>query len=273
MKQQEYFSQIDNGYASLKSSELEELLLRLEGQSVEEYGPGSSMHASMLGELGAFYRGQAMYDLSERAFSSALDILAGLGAGADYATALNNLAGTHRLMGRFEQAKAEFSECMKIYRRTVGENHLLYASALNNLSLVCLDTGEAEPALNLLSRASLILAANPSARDEYASSLCNIGALLCRLEHFDDAVARLTEAVKLFETELGKDTPHYHAALNTLGMAHYRLGSFHEAHACFLQAAEAARLLYGSGHREYIAACRHAEFALQAMEASGNSGP
>lgn len=268
MEQEKYFAAIDRGYAELAAPELEELLKSLVRKSETEGGARSALHASMLGELGAFYRGQGRFDESERAFLSAVDILGGIngGAGADYATALNNLAGTHRLMGRLDEAEAEFSECMRIYRRTIGEGHVLYASALNNLSLVCLDRGELRHALELQDRAGLILSRNAQARDEYAASLCNTGALYLRLGQYDEAERRLLEAVSLFENELGTDTPHYHAALNTLGIVYYRLGRFAEAYGHFTQAGDAAERLYGPEHRECVSARKNALSARAELE-------
>jgi len=62
-----------------------------------------------------------------------------------YATALNNLAGVHRLLGRYDQAIAEFQDCLELYERTV-KGSAFHAAGLNNLSLVYLDLGKLEAA-------------------------------------------------------------------------------------------------------------------------------
>ena len=73
-------------------------------------------------------------------------------------------------------------------------------------------------------------------------------------------------AISLFETELGTDTPHYHAALNTLGIVYYRLGRFAEAYDRFTQAGDAAERLYGPEHRECVSARKNALAARAELE-------
>ena len=267
----EYLAQVDQAYETCSTgAELEGRLLALLDQCGAQYGADSTQYASLLGELGGFYRGQGRYEESEARFREALALLeAALGQkSAEYATALNNLAGAHRLLGRFEEALVEFDRCLDLYRATVGESHLLYAAGLNNLSLVYLDQQEWGRALECQTRAGSILAALPQARDELASSLCNQGALCQRLGRLEEAEQKLEEALVLFRDELGTDTPHYHAALNTLGAVHFAAGRFAQARDCFDQAAQAAQALYGPDHREAQAALAHRAMAQQKLEAN-----
>lgn len=139
----DYFEQVDLAYQTLKGPALERRLRELTDRCRAEYGERGALYGSMLNELGSYYRGQGRYEVSERAFREALELLAqSRGTDSpDYATALNNLAGTHRLMGRLKEAEREFAACLTIYRETLGEGDILYAAGLNNLSLVCLDRG------------------------------------------------------------------------------------------------------------------------------------
>ena len=268
MEKQLYFEQIDRAYDSLTGKALEERLLELLEQSGGEYGQDSAFYASMLSELGGYYRGQARYEESAGFFRQARELLAAsVGENSpDYATAVNNLAGTYRLMGRLDEAEQNFQTCLELYRRTVGEAHILYASGLNNLSLVCLDRGDVDGAAELLGRASAILAAQPGCRDELASSLCNLAALHRQLGRPEQAESELRRAVELYETELGVTTPHYHAALNAMGLVCYDGRRYREALDWFTRAAQAAETLYGREHRECRTALRHAGLARQALE-------
>lgn len=265
---QDYLDQVDRAYETAAGRDLEDRLIDLARQCGEEYGWESTAYASLLGELGGFYRGQGRFEESEARFQQAMSLLeARLGRESpEYSTMLNNLAGTHRLMGRLDQAEEEFRACLELYRAGVGDRHILYASGLNNLSLLHLDRGELEKALDLQSRAESILAALPQARDELASALCNQGALYQRLGRLEEAQAKLEQALVLFREELGTDTPHYHAALNSLGAVHYAAGRFEAARDCFGQAAQAARELYGPEHREVQAALTHRAMAVQRLE-------
>lgn len=271
MTLEEYLARVDLAYETCAGSRaLEEQLTALAEQCGAEYGLDSSCYASLLGELGGFYRGQARYEESERCFQRALALLEA-DPGRDspaYSTALNNLAGAHRLLGRYTEALEEFHTCLELYRAAVGERHVLYAAGLNNLSLVHLDRGELEEALALQEQVADILAGLPQAKDELASSLCNQAAVCQRLGRLSEAAEKLERALTLFRNELGTDTPHYHAALNSLGIVHYAAGRFEAARDCFAQAAQAASDLYGAGHREVQAALAHRAMAERQLEVS-----
>lgn len=269
MTLEQYLDQVDLAYKTCPGGgALEERLTDLADRCGAEHGLESPLYASLLGELGAFYRGQGRNEESERYFRRALALLEA-DPGPDspaYATALNNLAGAHRLLGRYEEALAEFRACLALYRSSVGEGHVLYAAGLNNLSLVHLERGELEEALALQEQAAAVLAGLPQARRELASALCNQGALYQRLGRLDQARGRLERALDLLRGELGTDTPHYHAALNTLGTVHYAAGRFQEARDCFDQAARAGEALYGPDHPEVQAALAHRALARRKLE-------
>lgn len=261
--------QVDQAYETLSGPALEAQLQALLSQCRTAHGGRGPQYAAMLSELGGYYRGQRRLEESESAFQEALDQLAQCSGvqSPDYATALNNLAGTHRLMGRYEQAGREFAACLELYAGTVGREHILYASGLNNLSLLCLDQGDLTQAAALQTQAAEVLTRLPDHQDELASCLCNLGALYQQSGQPDRAERCLLRAVDLFEGPLGTDTPHYHAALNALGIVCYTSGRYAGAVQWFSVAAEAARKLYGCDHPEVQAAMAHLELAKQAAEA------
>ena len=114
----------------------------------------------------------------------------------------------------------------------------------------------------LLAQSSVVLSGLPACRDEYASSLCNRSALLLQLGRAEAAVPLLSEAITLYEQELGTDTPHYHAALNSLGLAKMALHDSVGATENFLNAVHAAEALYGPDHPE-TQALRHTLEVIQ----------
>ena len=267
MKWQEILFQIDKAY-ELPSEEAEKQLLELDRLCAEEYGKDSFFYGSMLNELGAFYKGQGRFTEAAGCFRKALGLFE-VHTGPDKAacaTALNNLAGTLRLAGKTDEAEALFRRCLLLYADTVGTSHVLYAAGLNNLSLVCLDRNELDRALQLQLQAAEILRSLPECRDELAVSLINLGALDQKLGRLEEAESLLNEAILLFETELGTDTPHYHTALNGRGVIRYCAGRFAEAEADFSAAAEMAERLYGPDHYEVRSARDNASVAGQAKE-------
>ena len=267
MEWTEYLKQIDEAWETLTKEALHERYLEIDAAVEADHGPDSWVCGAMKNELGALYRGESRYEDAERCFRRAMTLFeTHLGRQSSaYATALNNLAGTHRLAKQLDLAEEEFGRCLELYRQTVGTDHVLYASGLNNLSLVYLDRGDLPRAAELQARAAEILKALPDQRDELASSLINLGALYQRLGRLREAEEHLTEAITMFREELGTVTPHYHAALNGLGVVRYSQGRFAEAEQCFLEAAEAARTLYGPDHWEVRAAREHAALVREAQ--------
>ena len=263
----EYLSRIDGAYA-LSPPEAEAQLLALDRQCAAEYDNDSFTHGAMRNELGAFYKGQGRFPEAARCFRDALSLFerhAPPGNPA-VATAVNNLAGALRLDGKLREAEELFLRCLDLYAATVGTRHLLYAAGLNNLSLIFLDRGELGRAAELQDVAAEILRGLPENRDEFAVSLINLGALRQKLGDPEAAEALLDEAVRLFRTELGTDTPHYHAALNGRGVARYGRGDFAGAEEDFLAAAAAAAAMYGEAHAEARMAREHALAAQTARE-------
>lgn len=270
MELREYLEQVDQAYETLSGGDLEDRIRALTDACRLEYGEKSAPYASLLGELGAYYRGQGRYEESEDCFQRSLELLeetVGKESPA-YATALNNLASVHRFTGRYADAEREYAACLALYRRTVGTGDVLYAAGLNGLSMVYLDQNLLLQAARLQTRAAEILDALPQCRDELAVSLCNLGLLLRQMGRLKEAEEKLTQAVALFEGELGTHTPHYHAALNGLGSVDYAAGRYRQAQSRFRQAAQAAEALYGPDHWECRVAKEHMELARRAAESA-----
>ena len=268
MELQEYFSEVDRAYSELTPPQMEQRFRELLHAAETEHGGESGICAAMQSELGAFYRGQRRYTESEASFMSALAILAKTvgKASPDYATGLNNLAGTHRLMRKFDQAEAEFAEALALYRATLGTQHVLYASGLNNLSLLCLDRGDLAAAADYLKQSSEVLTALPECQDELAASLCNLATLDRNLGRAAEGAERVQRAIELFEGPLGTATPHYHAALSLLGLCRRDLGELAAARDAFERAASAAKKLYGAQHREYQTIVTYLQCAEKELE-------
>lgn len=273
MKWDRYLAQIDEVYA-LPPQEAETRLLQLDSSCAEEYGKNSTFYASMRNELGAFYKGQGRFEEAAACFRQAIALFRTQARPGDpaLATAMNNLAGVLRLSSRPDEAEELFRGCLQLYADSVGTQHILYAAGLNNLSLVCLDRGETDQAARLQQQAADILRALPESRDELAASLINLGALRQTQGRLEEAEKLLDEALALFETELGTDTPHYHAALNGRGIVRYAAGNFSAAEADFLSAARAAEAMYGVDHYEAESARANARAARRAMKEKHHEG-
>ncbi len=246
------FARVDAAFSSLRGEALEDALKGIAAECASENGERSPLYAALCSELGGYYRGRARYAESEAEFLKAADIIHETrgGESPDYTTVLNNLAGTYRLMREYGKAESLFARCIENYEKTLGTHHVLYAAGLNNYALVCLDEGDLTRAEEYLGRSAEVLAGLPECVAEYASALSNQSALLLRLGRPADAVPLLETVVELFSSRLSRDTAHYHAALNSLGIARMALGDDDAAAESFAAALRAAEDWYGADNPE-----------------------
>ena len=132
----------------------------------EEEGDDSREYVAALNELGSLLRALKQLDESEAAFVKAAEIEA---AGARHRGQrrlrhLHQQPGRHLPpQGRVRKAEALFRESMEIYERTVGTEHFVYLSALNNLGLVYQDLKRYDEARGLHEQALAVLGRAASA--------------------------------------------------------------------------------------------------------------
>ena len=260
-----YFSIVDKSYGTENNEIIESEIKRACRLAKENEGAQSPIYASMLSELGGFYRGLTRYDESVDCFTKAADIMkAAKGADSpDYATCINNRAGSYRQMKEFDKAEEGFAECLAIYERSVGKHHILYSAGLNNCALVALDKGQTDRAAGLLSESAEILRNMPDHLDEYATSLANTAELYRQLGRFEDAEKNLLEAKDVYENKLHDTfTPHYHAILNSLGLVCAATRRFAQAAEWFRESLKYCERYYNTEHREYKATKRNLDEVL-----------
>ena len=264
----DYFSIVDRAYGTEDNTKIESEIRRAADLAKENEGADSPIYASMLSELGGFYRGLTRYDECVDCFTKAAEIMkAAKGVdSADYATCINNRAGAYRQMREFDKAEEGFAECLAIYERSVGKRHILYSAGLNNVALVALDKGQTDRAMALLTEASDILKDLPDHVDEYATSLANTAELYRQLGRYEDAERNLLEAKDVYENKLHDTfTPHYHAILNSLGLVCMATERYSQAADWFRDALKFCARYYNTEHREYKATERNLKEAEEAL--------
>ena len=72
------------------------------------------------------------------------------------ASAFNNMAVMHKMMGQFNEAKAKFHDALRIYDEIVGKKHLSYAAALHNLGILEKDQARLDENLSALDQIQLL---------------------------------------------------------------------------------------------------------------------
>ena len=256
----DYFRIVDKSYGTEDNQIIESEIKRACELAKENEGEDSAIYASMLSELGGFYRGLTRYDESVECFTKAAEILKALYGpnSPDYATCVNNRAGSYRQMREFDKAEEGFAECLRIYENTVGRHHILYSAGLNNVALVALDKGQTDRAMALLTESAEILKGLPDHLDECATSLANTAELYRQLGRYEDAEKNLLEAKDIYENKLHDTfTPHYHAILNSLGLVCMATERYKEAADWFRASLVYCAKYYNTEHREYKATERN----------------
>ena len=172
-----FFEQLDGvyrqGFPEAVEAFLRENLCRAETET------DSELERAGWNELGSFFRGAGRYEESLSAFRRA-EVMAGKLQGRDsgaYATVLNNMAGTCRLLHRASEAESLFLRAMECYQQAGLEDSDAYTSVLNNLSLVYRETGELGKAIDYLLRALKRLEGCGDRRAELAITYNNLTTL------------------------------------------------------------------------------------------------
>ena len=111
----DFFRELDEVYATGRSEAVECFLTEKTAQACPR-----RLRIAANNELGSFYRGSSRFEESVAAFRAAAELTAcEMGKESlEYATVLNNLAGTFRLMGRQEDALSLFRQAGELYRKT-----------------------------------------------------------------------------------------------------------------------------------------------------------
>jgi len=160
MTMEAFYRIIDGQFTRGEREQMEGFLLKCSKEENEE------LRLAALNELGSFYRGAGQYSRSLTAFEAA-EALAARTLGTEctqYATILNNMAGTCRLAQHFQQAIALFERALEIHLAIGERESYAFASVLNNLALVYRETGQREEAAACLEQALTLISRMPDKR-------------------------------------------------------------------------------------------------------------
>ncbi len=133
-------------------------------------------------------------------------------------------------MGNYSAALPLYEKSLQIRKEAVGENHLDYASSLNNLATLYLKMGKYSEALPLYKEAlkirKEILGENHS---DYATSLNNLGLLYKNMGNYSSALPLYKEAIRIDKKVFGENHPDYGIDLYNFAMLYKDMGSYDSA--------------------------------------------
>lgn len=181
------------------SDEMSLRLLKL-GEEADDVAAQVQAYAN----LGVSKRKQGEVNDAEAYLRKGIDIGSGSPTvpEADLAYLYNNLGLTLRRRGDFSGASDNYSTAIEIYERLEDRKGL--AHAYNNLSFVSRERGDLKLACNK-AKAALEAARAGGDDDSTATALCNLGLALADMNQHAEAIAAVTESLKLHEKRVNLD--------------------------------------------------------------------
>jgi CHAT domain-containing protein/tetratricopeptide (TPR) repeat protein len=185
----------------------------------------------------------------------------------------------YQAMGDYRQALPLSEQARDLYKRTLGEDHPVYARSLDNLAALYRAMGDHRQALPLVEQArDLRKRRLGEDHPEYARSLNNLAALYQDMGDHRQALPLLEQACDLYKRRLGEDHPEYALSLNNLAALYRNMGEYRKALPLYEQARDLRKRTLGEDHPDYarslfnlarlhIARNHHTEAAPPAAEA------
>ena len=258
-----FYRDLDRRYTYGDSSWVESFLLQEESHLKDIEGERWQL-ALVYNELGGLYRGTGQYEKSLEAFEKAKRLGEGRLEPGEYATILNNMAGTLRQMREYSRAEELFLEAIKLYQQEDMTGTQAYASVLNNLSLVYQSTRQLDKAVTYLKQALTIIESLPECRQELAVTYNNLTALCHAAGDDHQALCYANRALQEYEKLPEQDRSHYAAVLNSLAGFLYGEGDYVRALELYQKSAKYTRRFFGE-NEEYGITCQNMRWGYEKL--------
>ena len=239
---QQFYQTLDRAYADGGIAQAERFLLDYIAAAADDHA-----RIAAYNELGSLYRGTSRFPQSMDAFEQA-ETLAAKACGptsSQYATVLNNMAGTCRLVQECEKAVALFQKAIAIYAQAGEDNGYLYASVWNNLSLAYRDMGRIPDAIRCAEQALAIMDILSGYKQERAVTYQNLAALCHAAGDRENTARYLKLALDAFDSCSDEENVHFAAGLNSLASVLYSTGAYENALTAFRKSAEYTLHFFG----------------------------
>lgn len=245
MNLETFEKKLDEVYETQDMKQVEDFLLSAAANMECEYDP--SLLPAVYNEMGSFYRGTSRYEKSIDAFRRCGEMIrreSGTRC-VEYATLLNNMAGTYRLKGELDTARKLFQEAVDIFQECGAQGSYPCVSTLNNLALVYCAEGSYKEAAENLEEALSLIRGMEGHENELAVTYANLASLYLREGESKKARKALEDSIAVFEKLPPEDTVHFAAALNSLAVLEYREGNTEEAIQLYRRSAANTRRFFG----------------------------
>ena len=235
-------------------------------QCTDESGPSPLTLIEAFNELGAFYRNTGWHSKSLAVFDRAKKLVEeAFGEScAEYASVLNNMAGTYRLLKDYTRAISHYQQSLDIYRRIGCGTSYTYANVLSNLSLVFRENKQPKPAIVCLEEAIPLLEALHEHRSEIAMMYNNLTTLYYSAGDQSQATRCLYRALQEFEACSREENEDYAPGLNSLAGFLYATGNCESALALYRRSAKYIRRFFGETV-EYEVTCQNMRWVYEKL--------
>jgi tetratricopeptide (TPR) repeat protein len=236
-ERKKFYSDLDVVYESGGRCSVEAFLTERAAVYSRENNGVNDAYLSCLSELGSFYRGASRYEEALEMFRRADAIIVPVFGefSLEHSVNVNNMAGTYRMMGEADKALELFLEALRVCEALPEKNDYVYASALNNTSLLYQLKKEYEKAICYARSSIGELEKVPGAKNELATAYANLSLQLSSRGEKDEALTMLEKSIELFRS-LGDRSDHYAAALNGKGVLSAERGNIPDAKEAFREA-------------------------------------
>ncbi len=269
MNIEEIFAEIDRLYSQNEGGRVEEYILEKLSQAAKQ--SDESVMIQLLNELIGHYRETGEFDKLKVFSQKLLDILedSSIKGSQAHATSLLNVANAYRAAGLLKESNRLYQEVKSYYDANVAPDSMLYASLLNNMSLLFQEMGDYESAADCQERALGISLLYPECRIEQASTYANLATSLIKLDRLDEAEEDLSKAFELFEEDEEPDY-HYSAALSAMAEVKYIRGEFDSSVGYYEKALEEIEKCVGKSNA-YMITKQNMEAAMRKAQQQKSS--
>ena len=165
---------------------------------------------------------------------------------------LNQMAGYYLYRGLYPIAEPLLRCALEIGEKTLGKDHPIVATYINNLAELLRTQGrysEAEP----LYRRALEIGEKVLGKDhpDVAMTINNLANLLYQTGRYLEAEPFFLRALDIGEKTLGTNHPEYAIRLNNLANLLYQTGRYSEAEPLYRRALQIGKKTLGADHPEY----------------------
>jgi CHAT domain-containing protein/Tfp pilus assembly protein PilF len=171
------------------------------------------------------------------------------------AHSLDRLGFFQYTAGDLKAGEASLRQALEIRKTKIGEDTLDYAESANDLALLCRDSDQYPEGRKLAEQAVAIRSKLLGRRDpRVAESLNTLGGVLVFLGEYDQAIARMEEALAIHESQ---SPPEFSEEFGTLCInlagTYQRVGRYASAEAMFEKGLNVLRVKPGVNHPAYSA--------------------